>query len=301
MFGLRKNLIFTLYFYKYSPNHYLSMYPNIDPNLYKKFCTRLSKFCTRLSKFQQNGEQNGKQTITSTQEYTVSNDLLLANFQLTYIPHQIRCKSFMHNFNLLLDDIINNNFLNTEIPTISENEVVYENTQNVHNIFIESSVGKSIANIIKDNYVVNHNETVASILESNLINKSLVFEFFEDSKKINEVDYKTLFCFVWNRIQKHECKNNIITILDNELDDSKDKCLTGKISRLVNCLVGFYDDVNIEISVNDQLSSIVCQIKKKLLVSQDDESYDNLLKEKISVELKERGYDDSTVESWTSF
>ncbi len=37
-------------------------------------------------------------------------------------------------------------------------------------------------------------------------------------------------------------------ILNQEILDSDKKCLTGKLSRLINSLNGFYDDIYIKIS-----------------------------------------------------
>ena len=40
------------------------------------------------------------------------------------------------------------------------------------------------------------------------------------------------------------------------------KCFTGRISRLVNCLNGFTDLVNINIEDNQQIGNIIVIIKK---------------------------------------
>lgn len=54
------------------------------------------------------------------------------------------------------------------------------------------------------------------------------------------------------------------------MKDANCKCFTGRISRLVNCLVGFYDDIKIIISDSEQIGNIISLIGKKLKL---DNSY----------------------------
>lgn len=71
-------------------------------------------------------------------------------------------------------------------------------------------------------------------------------------------------------IKRHENRDNIIYILDDKLEKSKDKCFIECVSRLVNCLSGFYDDINVKISDSKQISIIITKIKNNIGVSQDD-------------------------------
>jgi hypothetical protein len=52
--------------------------------------------------------------------------------------------------------------------------------------------------------------------------------------------------------------NNLI------LHDSVCKCFTGRISRLINCLNGFDELVNIKIAGNEQISQIISLTRNKL-------------------------------------
>ena len=73
--------------------------------------------------------------------------------------------------------------------------------------------------------------------------------------------------------------------------DSSCKCYTGRISRLVNVLVGYYDDVHIRISDTEHISSIILKIL-------DGNEIDDTYKIIIRKELNNAGYDDNIVNKW---
>ena len=45
--------------------------------------------------------------------------------------------------------------------------------------------------------------------------------------------------------------------LNEEMQESEYKCFTGRISRLVNCLSGYSDKVEIKISEYEEISNII--------------------------------------------
>ena len=55
------------------------------------------------------------------------------------------------------------------------------------------------------------------------------------------------------------------------------KCFTGRITRLVNCLLSFDDDVVIKISDNEQISNVLLAIKSKY--EKDKEFKENAIKQ----------------------
>ena len=73
--------------------------------------------------------------------------------------------------------------------------------------------------------------------------------------------------------------------LNEEMQESECKCFTGRISRLVNCLSGYSYKVEIKISENEEISNIISIIMKKRGLKTIE-----ILKEEISIALKERGY-----------
>ena len=49
------------------------------------------------------------------------------------------------------------------------------------------------------------------------------------------------------------------------MNDSVCKCFTGRMSRLINCLNGFDDLVEIKISDKEQIGNIIVTIRNKLI------------------------------------
>ena len=83
------------------------------------------------------------------------------------------------------------------------------------------------------------------------------------------------------------------------MNDSECKCFTGRISRLVNCLNGFTDLVNIYISDNQQIGNIIIIIKEKLELENNYSIEKH--KELVIQELKEREFKDEIIEEWIQF
>ena len=84
-----------------------------------------------------------------------------------------------------------------------------------------------------------------------------------------------------------------------EMTDSICKCFTGRMSRLVNCLNGFDDNIKINISMNEQIGNIIILIKNKLIL----ENNYNLETHKSLVKniLLERDYELNVIEEWLEY
>jgi hypothetical protein len=67
----------------------------------------------------------------------------------------------------------------------------------------------------------------------------------------------------WLSKQPVEVWNEVIKIMEYEIISSKDKCFTGKLSRLISCVDGFHPGVRIAISTADQVSNRVLSIINK--------------------------------------
>jgi hypothetical protein len=81
--------------------------------------------------------------------------------------------------------------------------------------------------------------------------------------------------------------------LDDEMSDSMCKCFTGRLTRLVNVLVGFFEDIEIHISDSERMSGII------LSILNGNEMTDEL-REICIHKLKEAGFDESEIEKWLS-
>ena len=80
--------------------------------------------------------------------------------------------------------------------------------------------------------------------------------------------------YVWARIIKSPNPDEIAQVLNQEISDGLCMCFTGRLTRLLNVLVGFYDDIELQISDSEQITNIIVSLKSKI--------HDNeLLKEAI--------------------
>jgi hypothetical protein len=80
------------------------------------------------------------------------------------------------------------------------------------------------------------------------------------------------------------------------MNDSICKCFTGRISRLINTLNGFDENIKIEISEAEQIGNICIIIKQKL--ENENKYSDELFKEIVEKELLERKYDSVVIKEW---
>ena len=99
---------------------------------------------------------------------------------------------------------------------------------------------------------------------------------------------------IWAILKIHKDSDQIKKILNDEMSDSLCKCFTGRMSRLINCLNGFDERVEILISDSDEISNIIVMMRNKYGDSKD-------LKREIEKELKDRKYTDEVVDEWLGY
>ena len=196
-----------------------------------------------------------------------------------------------------IDRIINreNNLIN-----------VYNDGQNVHNSTIQLTVRESINQITLRTDVPKYNIEQLSILiiENNILTettKSQLFEYCNDMS-VHSLLLLTFSEVLWFIIQtiitdfQMKEQEEIFNILNQEIKDTKCKCFSGRMCRVINCLNGFSHLVNININDGEQIGNIIVLVKNKL------ESSDNYTIEKhkseVQNELLERGYDIETINLW---
>ena len=92
---------------------------------------------------------------------------------------------------------------------------------------------------------------------------------------------------------EHQNRDDILQILNQEISDGICMCFTGRLTRLLNTLVGFYPDVQIQISDSEQITNIITTLNKRF---EGDE-----LKEAVKKELEERNYSPEVIEEWSSY
>jgi hypothetical protein len=131
--------------------------------------------------------------------------------------------------------------------------------------------------------------------------KKLLIEYCEnkDIHSRTQLTFEELLCNVWMFIHTLDTKDEIKSILNTEMNDSECKCFTGRISRLINCLNGFTDLINIHISDNQQIGNIIVIIKEKLELENNYSIEKH--KELVEKELKERNFNEKIIKEWIHF
>ena len=222
--------------------------------------------------------------------------LIISNNKIITIPNSIiycrKLRDFYYNNNEIenISPIVNR-FLNN-LNNINELQI-YNDDQNVHNHFIQESIFSSILNIINQNFIINNEKIINNIINDNILNeesKKLLIEYCEnkDVHSKTQLTFEELLCNVWTLIDTLVNKNEIKSILNIEISDSKCKCFTGRISRLINCLNGFTNLVNINIS------------KKQKLELENNYSIEKH-KKLVKKELQERNFNEEIIEEWIKF
>jgi hypothetical protein len=179
---------------------------------------------------------------------------------------------------------------------------IYADNQNVHNHSIQESIRESIQNILKIKPIIKNINILISndnILTTNT--KKILMEYSKDKSihTILNITFGELLIYVLNRIHINKHKDEIKRILNIEMNESINKCFTGRISRLINCLNGFDELVNIKISDTEQISQIINIVHNKL---KKEGNYSvELHKQQVIVNLKELGYDNNIINEWINY
>ena len=180
---------------------------------------------------------------------------------------------------------------------ITQNNKVYSDHQNIHNSNIQKSFRQSLENIMKDKLDYSLDQCKEQLLNYCLLEdvKREILNYCEDKTmhSIYLITFEDMFHYVMNRILKHSDKDEILKILEEEIKDTMCKCFTGRMTRLLNILNGFYPDIKIQIGNNEQITNIILMLKDKY---EGEE-----LKEKVKDELKERGYEEEVIREWIGF
>ena len=175
---------------------------------------------------------------------------------------------------------------------------VYSDKQNIHNSNIQKSFRNSLENLLKDKDILTLNICKEKILECDELEEQVKRELLNycDDKtehSVYLVKFDEVFKYVISRIVGHSDSTEIFKILNEEIKDTICKCFTGRMTRLVNVLNGFYDDITIQIGSNEQISNIIIMLKEKY-------EGDELIKQ-VRLEMEEREYDNETIEEWLGF
>ena len=133
-------------------------------------------------------------------------------------------------------------------------------------------------------------------IEKECLSSELIINYCEDKSvhSILNVTFEEVLQSIWSKIRDNINKEEIIKILNIEILDSECKCFTGRLTRLVNCMSGFDDNIKLEISDNEQMSNI-----SKVLYEKYKDNIKDYQRE-LRKEFEERGYSEEDINIWST-
>ncbi len=189
--------------------------------------------------------------------------ILLQIANNTIYPYNIRADACDTLINLGSD--IYKKEANNIVLQFGQSSQIYESTQNVHFISINSSVQKIIQKLLlfnKDDTCDDTPNEISELLtkhEDEHIQASLERIYFDRTRFKGCDSTYTLTDVFYNivlYIKKNKHKDELLKRLLEELREMAHTCTSGFISRLVNVLSGFDEELSIRISFEDQITSI---------------------------------------------
>jgi len=182
---------------------------------------------------------------------------------------------------------------------INHGQQLYADTQSVHNHAIQEGVSKSI------NYITSIKPTIQMVqLKDLIINnqileervKRLLFEYIDNDEvhTILNITFEELLLSVYDFIEKNENKEELFRIMNDEMIEANCKCFTGRISRLINILNGYDENIKIHIADNEQISNIIIIIRNQLGEDYDENEFKRLVIEELTM----RNYSGDVINEW---
>ena len=197
--------------------------------------------------------------------------------------------------------------LRRRLDRLRNHQNIYNDQQSVHNSSIQESFRKALNNLLRDKLVIDDisfEKTLNEITHDSVLTKKAKEQLIEysENKDIHmelDVNFQEILCHVWNRIQQYTDKDEIKIILSQEMDDADCMCFTGRITRLVNSLNGFYPDICIQINSTEQIGNIMEILRNKL---KDENQYTiEKFKDELEKALKERNYEQKIINEWLEY
>lgn len=168
------------------------------------------------------------------------------------------------------------NTFNQRQRRIQNDRNIYKDSQNVHDTSIQDSIRKSLDYIMDFNrvpkdkfyfYKLEKCFTKKSFFgivrqEDRVLSNLREYKASKQTFGHRQVTYTQLLERIWAIASVSPHKKGILKRLKQEAIESKNVCFTGQMSRLVNVLVGFDENVTVGISDGEQLNNQMSQIRK---------------------------------------
>jgi hypothetical protein len=149
----------------------------------------------------------------------------------------------------------------------NKRSTIYTNLQNVHDKTVSQSVIQTLRNLIKNTSTTRNSEEVYNCIinpkfDNNEKRKEALVEVFQriliDTAKYEGLSMCEIMMLVWEKIVVSPNREEMENRLVDEMFEMYQSCSTGHLSRLINVLSGFYQDVQpVKISYEEQLRSNV--------------------------------------------
>ena len=153
---------------------------------------------------------------------------------------------------------------------------------------------------VKDKQLLDLDTIKQQIIDNKILTEQSKIEIINycDDKTTHSIyliTYSDLLVYIWSRIIKSENKDEILKVLDQEITDGLCMCFTGRLTRLLNTLVGFFSDIELQISDSEQITNIIMTLKNKFSSDQC------LLKDAVRKELIDRHYSETIINEWIDY
>lgn len=186
----------------------------------------------------------------------------------------------------------------------------YDSSETVHDSGVQTGLRQAITYLLTNQY---SNETLSKVREKvqsndslNNIAKQILLSYLNSMWESTCLDdrgirhkFWTIAKCVYSTVENNIHKEEIFNIMNKELEEGIYKCQMGRLSRLVNCLSGFDENVLLGIDENSQISNIITNTISKLRTKNIYTK--ELCKETVTNDLISRGFDQDVVNEWIQY
>lgn len=186
-----------------------------------------------------------------------------------------------------------------------EIQTIYKDSQNAHNLKIRNDLLDSMNRIANITPEFTFEECCEKLSAHFKLEDTITILKNSDIGCV-ELNYKNhsladFFPKLYDHIMRNENWLSIISILENEIQNTKAVCFSGRIEAYVTCLAGFDRIVQYSPSINDQILAKIEQIKNRLhkdRIPSDSLNYQVELKFYMEDALRDLIQDDNKRKEW---